>query len=219
MTDPTTSQPDQTALRDRVIEALYEARRPGLGGLTEAQAVALMADAVLAVLPVPTDRAAVLGEAADELDRYVGLQSSDAAPDVEGARLVIRELRRIADRLEMATQVPFPLAALLATPCAVCDHTLNWHRHHVGCIVDACGCGRFEEQPAAELRRMVDETQPETETPTVTVHACPGPDDNGISPCCKRPPFEFRNERITRDPDKVTCPGPAAGAQQDGATP
>ncbi|WP_242594554.1 hypothetical protein [Streptomyces sp. GB4-14] len=46
-------------------------------------------------------------------------------------------------------QVPAPLAALLATPCAVCPHTLNWHRH-VGCIVGSCGCGRFEEQPDPE---------------------------------------------------------------------
>lgn len=27
---------------------------------------------------------------------------------------------------------------------------------------------------------------------------------------CNRPPFEFRSERLTRDPDKVTCPGPPA---------
>ncbi|MFE0808178.1 hypothetical protein ACFW34_11930 [Streptomyces sp. NPDC058848] len=53
--------------------------------------------------------------------------------------------------------------------------------------------------------------------PAVTVHACPGPEDNGVSPCCKRPPFEFRGERLTRDPNKVTCTGGAAGARQDGA--
>jgi hypothetical protein len=40
------------------------------------------------------------------------------------------------------------------------------------------------------------------------VHACPGPDDNGISPCCSRPPFEFPGERLTRDPAAVTCTGP-----------
>ena len=56
------------------------------------------AAAVLAVLPPAAARAAVLLEAADELDRYVGKQSSDAAPEVEGARLVIRELRRIASQ-------------------------------------------------------------------------------------------------------------------------
>ncbi|MFE7954413.1 hypothetical protein [Streptomyces sp. NPDC057413] len=61
---------------------------------------------------------------------------------------------------------------------------------------------------AVELRRMADEEQPATEArPEVPVHACPGPDDNGISPCCRRPPFEFRGERLTRDPAAVTCPG------------
>jgi hypothetical protein len=47
-----------------------------------------------------------------------------------------------------------------------------------------------------------------------TVHARPGPDDNGISPCCGRPPFEFRGERLTRDPAAVTCPtSPAVVAE------
>lgn len=47
-----------------------------------------------------------------------------------------------------------------------------------------------------------------------TVHARPGPDDNGISPCCGRPPFEFRGERLTRDPALVTCPtSPAVVAE------
>ncbi|MGW9397288.1 hypothetical protein [Streptomyces sp. NPDC055642] len=55
--------------------------------------------------------------------------------------------------------------------------------------------------------------------PVVTVHAVPMPGSNGISACCGRPPCEFVGERVTRDPDKVTCPGPAAGAGQDGATP
>jgi hypothetical protein len=41
----------ETAVRDRIAEALSEARRPGLGGMTEADAVAHMAAAVLAVLP------------------------------------------------------------------------------------------------------------------------------------------------------------------------
>lgn len=37
----------RAADRQQIIEALYEARRPGLGGMTEADAVAHMADAVL----------------------------------------------------------------------------------------------------------------------------------------------------------------------------
>lgn len=49
--------PDQTALRDRIAEALSDARRPGLGGMTEADAVVYMADAVLTVLPAELLRA------------------------------------------------------------------------------------------------------------------------------------------------------------------
>lgn len=41
--------PPTVERRQRIIEALYEARRPGLGGMSEAEAVAYMADAVLAV--------------------------------------------------------------------------------------------------------------------------------------------------------------------------
>ncbi|MFD3516270.1 hypothetical protein [Streptomyces sp. NPDC058657] len=64
--------------------------------------------------------------------------------------------------------------------------------------------------------RLADEAerQPGEAPAPATVHACPGPDDNGISPCCCRPPFEMpRGERITRDPDAVTCTGtPAEGS-------
>jgi hypothetical protein len=38
---------DPAALRQQVIDGLREARRPGLGGMSEAEAVAYMADAVL----------------------------------------------------------------------------------------------------------------------------------------------------------------------------
>ncbi|UUU21689.1 hypothetical protein [Streptomyces sp. DSM 40750] len=41
-------------------------------------------------------RAVSLAQAADDLDQYVGKQPSNADPAVEGARLVIRELRRLA---------------------------------------------------------------------------------------------------------------------------
>ncbi|MFE2019857.1 hypothetical protein ACFW9O_17660 [Streptomyces sp. NPDC059499] len=85
----------------------------------------------------------------------------------------------------------------------------------------------LDERDAAEIRAMLDAVfplpdsaparqilgtgeQPETVAAPVTIHACPGPDDNGMSPCCHRPPFEFRGERITRDPAFVTCPGPSS---------
>ncbi|WP_369043437.1 hypothetical protein [Streptomyces sp. Midd1] len=44
----------------------------------------------------------------------------------------------------------------------------------------------------------------------LVVHAVPEPGSNGISACCNRAPCEFVGERVTRDPNEVTCPGPAA---------
>lgn len=61
---------DRAGLRERIAAALSEARRPGLGAMTEAEAVAYMADAVLSVLPPAADRAAVLREAADGFDAH-----------------------------------------------------------------------------------------------------------------------------------------------------
>jgi hypothetical protein len=55
---------------------------------------------------------------------------------------------------------------------------------------------------------------PQPETP---VHAVPVSGSNGISSCCGRPPCEFVGERVTRDPNAVTCQGaPAVVAQPDG---
>lgn len=45
----------RAALRDRIAEALSEVRRPGLGGLTEADAVRRMAEAVLKALTACSD--------------------------------------------------------------------------------------------------------------------------------------------------------------------
>jgi DNA-directed RNA polymerase subunit RPC12/RpoP len=83
-----------------------------------------------------------------------------------------------------------------------------------------------------ELRRRAEAQQPDTahscrncegidpdtclmnpHRPAVTVHAVPLPGSNGISSCCGRPPCEFVGERVTRDPEKVTCPGPAVPVQ------
>ncbi|MFF2671719.1 hypothetical protein ACFVTT_23400, partial [Streptomyces niveus] len=35
-------------------------------------------------------------------------------------------------------------AALLATPCDACRHTLNWHDNQAGCTVARCVCGRWQ---------------------------------------------------------------------------
>ncbi|MFE9764646.1 hypothetical protein ACFYPC_08965 [Streptomyces sp. NPDC005808] len=127
LAEPAAEQPapaDRAALREQIAEALEQAdyrmdmRRGDL------------ADAVLAVLPAATDRSAVLREAAEELEVYVGRQSSDAAPEVEGARLAIRELRRIAGQ-------PKPVDAGKcgcyspsgAYRCTQPEGHLGYHRH------------------------------------------------------------------------------------------
>ncbi|MDX2846434.1 hypothetical protein PV377_47335 [Streptomyces ipomoeae] len=67
--------------------------------------------------------------------------------------------------------------------------------------------------PAFEADRDSNTTpkaDPKAETP---VHACPV-DGTGITGCCGRVPFELpRTDRMTRDPDAVTCTGPVVPAQ------
>jgi hypothetical protein len=72
-------------------------------------------------------------------------------------------------------------------------------------------------QVAAVLRRMAAEAAAcrvaADTTPAEPVHACPV-DGTGITGCCGRVPFELpRTDRMTRDPNAVTCPGPVAPAQ------
>lgn len=104
--------------RQRIIEALYEARRPGLGGMSEAQAVAYMADAVLAVADAEQaalrTRVARLTTALGEAVQHVGgsggevsLQTFerwravlDAQPDDGQTDTRAAALREAADRYE-----------------------------------------------------------------------------------------------------------------------
>ncbi|MFF4552754.1 hypothetical protein [Streptomyces sp. NPDC001422] len=82
-------------------------------------------------------------------------------------------------------------------PCEGCKHHCAAHNPFDA----ASGPGRAD-----------DKTQ-QDETPRVVVHAVPEPGSNGISACCNRPPCEFVGERVTRDPNEVTCPRPAAVSQ------
>jgi hypothetical protein len=183
--------------------------------------------------PAPaTDRAAVLLEAADELDRYVGEQSSDAAPEVYGARMVMRELRRLAGEAqqdERCTRCTHPkrdhdgradhrakYSPLVAGEpwCHACNAECDYAREarqdptqrrpDILSPFNADAGPDEGRQPDAAVARP---GQPETETEAVVVHARPEPGDNGISRCCGRPPHEFVGERLTRDPEKVTCRG------------
>lgn len=93
---------EQAALRERYATAIHNAMEPDLSLVDQEPAYqALIARAAEAAMALAdAEQAAVLCEAADKLDRYVGKQSSGAAPEVYGARMVIRELRRMADGKE-----------------------------------------------------------------------------------------------------------------------
>ncbi|MFH8804096.1 hypothetical protein ACH4F6_31660 [Streptomyces sp. NPDC017936] len=139
-------------------------------------------------VPPPTDRAAVLTEAIAALDKGLERFFKDwpeepkNSPWVLGWKDATTELRRMAT----------------AGRC-VCDHPADEHSVY-GCA-DGCGCEWMPKPPAVG-------EQPETQETTATVHAIPLPGSNGISSCCGRPPCEFVGERVTRDPDEVTCRGP-----------
>lgn len=143
-TRPQSMTADRAALRDRIAAAIWERQNPGRRWAdceyrwrADAEADA---DAVLTVLP---DRAAVLREAADRIDRE-DLPQDDVDMFDNGARWATKLLRRMAGE----TPATSPMTVYLSTPCDACHHTLNWHRNDVGCTVPLCVCGRFQE-PAA----------------------------------------------------------------------
>jgi hypothetical protein len=87
-------------------------------------------------------------------------------------------------------------------PETVCTEPPRHRLPHSGpLIIDVRHCGGA----------AWDEPDPTPEPPMPdTVHACP-PDGSSLTPCCHRPPTELpRTDRITNDPETVTCtPAPA----------
>ncbi|MFH9610461.1 hypothetical protein [Streptomyces sp. NPDC017448] len=99
--------------------------------------------------PLHTALACWLEATAHRLDAstHPGWQSTVVDP---GALAVARQLLGATETAPSAASPS--TAAMLATPCDACDHTLNWHRNDVGCTVPRCVCGRFQdpiEPPAA----------------------------------------------------------------------
>jgi hypothetical protein len=99
---------DQTDLRQRIAAALYERERPPRDPhwpdvyAADREVFEAMADAVLAVLPAPTDRATVLREAADiaeslrQFERATGARWSAQVSENVGILRVADHLRRLA---------------------------------------------------------------------------------------------------------------------------
>ncbi|MFM9703637.1 hypothetical protein [Streptomyces galilaeus] len=119
---------DQTALRDRLADALYRHEWPGKQVWVQALAMdretfEAMADAVLAVLPEQTDRAALLRQEADQIRAHCPDHlDSDSAP---GAWMVCHcdvaddMLRRVAAEDQPAA---CGRPASIPSPCSAGDH-------------------------------------------------------------------------------------------------
>ena len=187
-TDP---QTDRTAvpptgragLRELIAGALSEARRPGLGGMTEADAVAYMADAVMAVLPAPADRAAVLLEAAaliearqDRLDAEERAKFDwlDHETVLQGAavRDMAAYLREKADDpSQLAAGTPQPETQATAEPwltdSARIGRTLIWSWSDIGKGAFREGYRAAQAEARALLggERSTDQQQPAVTLP------------------------------------------------------
>jgi hypothetical protein len=100
-----------------------------------------------ALLPAVEWLLARVAELEERLDTVRALR--DAAEDVgivSGGWFTVAAVRRAANGEELPSPASDALGwVLLATPCATCGHTLNWHWDDVGCTVDGCTCGRFHE--------------------------------------------------------------------------
>jgi hypothetical protein len=135
----------------------------------------------------------------------------------EGVNRAVSELRRLADDDRHPAPGPTALddaiAALQARATALSveaeaemrsdleERAQTWH--------EAAELARRVGRKAAHRARPGGPADtPTTKEAQRPVHAVPLPGSNGLSSCCGRPPCEFVGERVTRDPDEVTCPGP-----------
>jgi hypothetical protein len=75
--------------------------------------------------------------------QYAAVLSHDELFCWPDAQTAVAEARRVMPGAIVREEAT--VAAYLATPCATCDHTLNWHRNDVGCTARDCVCGRFAE--------------------------------------------------------------------------
>ena len=158
---PTAVWVDGDPLMEAIAAAVWEqCGRSDSGSCVEDDPRTIAAVAAAVSVPPPAtradDQAAVLREAAKGLLRL--RDSLITEPDVTGKYLA--GIERSAAELHRAAAVSGPCVAgeqqnetravvLLATPCDACEHTLNWHRNDVGCMVRRCVCGRFQPPTGA----------------------------------------------------------------------
>jgi hypothetical protein len=128
---PASAPTDRAAIRDRIAEALRPGSRDRSGQYPEG--LLRDADMVLAVLPAPADRAAILREAADAIDAETQQLKDHGVlePDkFRPCRDASAQLRHMADE----EQQPEP-----APPIDRCIHVREIHRtHHKLAPVTGC---------------------------------------------------------------------------------
>lgn len=202
-------------LRQRIATALYAHDHPGwLLPLHESDVEPVYqgrAAAVLPVLPAPADQVTGLLRRAEaylsalhgSVARHDSLAANLACAGCELRDQIRAELRRAADE-EPAQAVGFELRGTAETR----DEVLREIGDRLARRATLYGDSRTVNRVIDDLIRLADD-KPQ---PAMTMHAVPLQGSNGISACCGRPPCEFVGERVTHDPDAVTCTGPAAAA-------
>ena len=163
---PAASPPPDQTLRDRIAEAVQH----GPTWMLPRSLAEEVADAVLAVLPPPADRAAVLREAAD---RYAQLVDENEAYDREHGQLdetarvqhgAVRDV--VVGLRRLAAEAPQPEAPW-ATDSARIGRVLIWSHAEVGHSDFGQGYRTAQEDVRAILTRPLlgaEAPQPDTET-------------------------------------------------------
>lgn len=195
---------DRAALRDRIAAAVYEHMHPGSHWSDASMPSDWRptyldeADAVLAVLPAPVDRADACICGHTEQQHF-----EDACLVCDCGDYLVPEAARevIARWREAAARKPADRAAVLDEAAGIAeDVAVKRHRQH-----------EIEREQGAldvvtELRRAAAEARAVTGYQREVVHGCP-PDGSGLTPCCGRTPFELpRGDRISSEAP-VTCTG------------
>jgi hypothetical protein len=152
--------PTQAALRNRIRRAVCEAEGFGWDtDMLEPDEYGEVADAVLAVLPAPVDRAAVLREAADAAEDVAeSLRKHHEFERSTGALDVMTELRRLAEAPQPETQAgPVEQPPVcegfqwIGQSFATCDRCGHPAWDHQGEDVAAEGAGPFDGRRTVRL--------------------------------------------------------------------
>ncbi|WP_060887647.1 hypothetical protein [Streptomyces caniscabiei] len=189
------------ALRDRVRRAVCEAEGFAWDSdMLEPDEYGDVADAVLAVLPAPADRAAVLTDAADAV---VAVRDAEYGPGEFKAEK--RALNRAIERLRRLAGEAAPDNT--ETPSVALGRQMIERMADRVTESGTCtNCRGSGLDPRRNGDFACSDCPPDDEAPTAeTVHGCP-PDGSGVTPCCGRTPFELpRTDRMSTDSTVATC--------------